>query len=78
MAIQKKSLISGKSATTKKASAKLPQASENPGVTRLAQVRLTVAKVGVTRVASNKVGITRVASNKVGITRVATPRVRID
>ena len=68
MAIQKKSLISGKSATTKKASAKLPQASENPGVTRLSQVRLTVAKVGVTRV----------TSNKVGITRVATPRVRVD
>jgi len=63
MAIQKKSLISGKSATTKKASAKLPQASENPGVTRLAQVRLTV---------------TRVASNRVAITRVASPRVRID
>jgi hypothetical protein len=55
MAIQKKSLISGKSKTTKKASAKLPQASENPGVTRLAQVRLTATKVVIARVTPSRV-----------------------
>ena len=54
MAIQKKSLISGKSKTTKKASAKLPQVSE-PGVTRLAQVRLTAMKVAITRVTPSRV-----------------------
>jgi len=67
MAIQKKSLISGKSATTKKASAKLPQVSENPGVTRLNSARVAVAKVVPTRVSSSKLSMTHVAAPKVKI-----------
>jgi hypothetical protein len=57
MAIQKKSLISGKSKTTKKASAKLPQASENPGVTRLSTTRVIATKVSAVRVVPVKVSV---------------------
>src|SRR5260370_40972770 len=58
MAIQKKSLISGKSAP-KKATSIMPHVSENPGMTKLAHIR-----VAATKVAENRVAATRVANTK--------------
>ena len=82
MAIQKKSLISGKSAA-KKATSTMPQVSANPGMTRTKApglTRVNPAKVqGLTRVAPAKVvGVTRVTVNKVMMTRVAAPRVKVN
>jgi len=69
MAIQKKSLISGKS-TPKKATTTMPQVSENPGMTKVAHTRLAVTKVTATRVAATKVAATRIAATRVAANRV--------
>jgi hypothetical protein len=69
MAIQKKSLISGKS-TPKKATTTMPQVSENPGMTKIAHTRLAVTKVTATRVAATKVAATRIAATRVAANRV--------
>ena len=60
MAIQKKSLISGKS-TPKQATSKMPQVSENPGVTKVAATRMAATRVAATRVAATRVAANRVA-----------------
>ena len=65
MAIQKKSLISGKS--TPKQTPAMPKVSENPGVT----------KVAATRVAATRMAATRVAATRVAATRVSPTRVRV-
>ena len=69
MAIQKKSLISGKS-TPKKATTTMPQVSENPSMTKIAHTRLAVTKVTATRVAATKVAATRIAATRVAANRV--------
>ena len=74
MAIQKKSLISGKS-TTKKSTPAMPQVSENPGMTRIAHTKVAATKVAATRVAATRVAATRVAATRVAATRVAATRV---
>jgi len=70
MAIQKKSLISGKS-SPKKATSTMPQVSQNPGITRVAQTR-----VAQTRVAQTRVAQTRMAATKVALARLAVNRTR--
>ncbi len=64
MAIQKKSLIGGKS-TPKKATSTMPQVSENPGMTKVAHTRVAATKVAATRVAATRVAATRVAATRV-------------
>jgi hypothetical protein len=58
MAIQKKSLIGGKS-SPKKATSTMPQVSQNPGITKVAQTR-----VAQTRMAATKVALARLAVNR--------------
>jgi hypothetical protein len=74
MAIQKKSLISGKSAP-QKATSTMPQVVEKPGLTTVAHTRLRAMKVAATRVAATRVAATRVAATRVAATRIAATRV---
>jgi hypothetical protein len=58
MAIQKKSLISGKS-SPKKATSTMPQVSENPGITKVAHTRVAHTRMAATKVALARLAVTR-------------------
>jgi hypothetical protein len=76
MAIQKKSLISGKS-TPKKATTAMPRVSENPGMTKVAHTRVAHTRLAVTKVAATRVAATKVAATRIAATRVAANRVAV-
>jgi hypothetical protein len=77
MAIQKKSLISNRTAT-KKALVVKPEVTGNPGMSRVGINKVGINKVGINKVGINRVGINKVGINKVGINKVGINKVGIN